>query len=151
MYKRNCLTCSHEILTKRKDKRFCSRLCYRRQPEIAQRYSDRTNKYQAKHSREPRRRYQKLIYKCNHEKRKFDLTYDACLNLWKNGCIYCKKDIMNETGCGLDRINNDKGYTFDNVVSCCGDCNKIRNNILTHKEMEVAMTAILNYRRELYA
>ena len=41
-----CRTCEKEFESKRKDKSYCSRLCYRRNPEIAKRYSDRTNGYQ---------------------------------------------------------------------------------------------------------
>lgn len=39
---------------------------------------------------------------------------------WKNPCHYCGEAI--ET-VGLDRVDNARGYTRDNVVSCCRRCN----------------------------
>lgn len=32
----------------------------------------------------------------------------------------CKKDVLHH---GIDRVNNTKGYTIDNCVSCCKTCN----------------------------
>ena len=29
---------------------------------------------------------------------------------------------------GLDRVDNNKGYTIDNVVPCCKRCNYAKNN-----------------------
>lgn len=145
---KTCLTCNLEFNSTRKDKKYCSRLCYRRVPEVAQRYSERTNEYQKLHSREPKRRFQKLIYKCRHEQLELNLSYEDCLTLWKQGCYYCTKSLLFETGAGLDRLDNLKGYILDNVVSCCGSCNQIRNRWLTSEEMVVAMKAVLKYRRQ---
>ncbi len=39
---------------------------------------------------------------------------------WKNPCSYCGEAI--ET-VGLDRVDNARGYTRDNVVACCRRCN----------------------------
>jgi len=30
---------------------------------------------------------------------------------------------------GIDRIDNNKGYTIDNVAACCGKCNKMKLNL----------------------
>lgn len=142
-----CKTCQIVFEARRKDKVFCSRLCFRRFPENAKKYSDRTNAHIKIHSKEPRRRWQKLTFKCRHENRELDLTQEKCEELWKDGCFYCNKDLQDETGCSLDRVDNNVGYIITNVVPCCGNCNKMRNNILSHEEMKIAMTAVLNYRR----
>lgn len=144
-----CPTCYIEHQSDRKDKRFCSRICYRRYPENARKYSARTNAYQARHAKEPERRFEKLAYKCKREAQELNLTVGKCFALWMTGCFYCKASIVNETGCGLDRLDNARGYTLDNVVPCCGSCNKIRNRLLTHEEMIVAMAAVLDFRRNL--
>ena len=36
---------------------------------------------------------------------------------------------------GVDRIDNSKPYTLDNIVPCCGACNAIKGSILTDTEM----------------
>ena len=65
------------------------------------------------------------MYKNNADKRSisFDLTVADFSALWSQACSYCGGDI--ET-IGLDRIDNAKGYTMDNVVSCCGRCNEMK-------------------------
>lgn len=144
---RSCPTCGATFIAKRKDKVYCSRLCYRRVPEIAKRYSLTTRAYQKAHAKEPKRKYQKLIYKCKHEHRELGLSYEECIDLWNKGCQYCGSTLDKETGCGLDRLDNNGGYTINNVVPCCGPCNKIKNQYLTHEEMKIAMSAVLEYRK----
>lgn len=60
-------------------------------------------------------------------------------------CHYCEGSLS-PTGIGLDRLDNSKGYTISNVVPCCGDCNKVRSNILTHDEMVIVMKSLKEYR-----
>lgn len=62
-------------------------------------------------------------------------------------CHYCTKSVMLEAGGSLDRINNDLGYSCDNVLVCCRDCNQLRGDRLTVKETEIAINAILEYRK----
>ena len=74
------------------------------------------------------------------------ITNEQFINYWNSPCIYCNISILKETGIGLDRIDNNKHYTPDNVNPCCGNCNKIRGNYLTYDEMKVAMTAVVEFR-----
>lgn len=56
----------------------------------------------------------------NIEVRLMNYEYD---NLLKMGCHYCGKDLKDETGYCLDRLDSNKGYTLHNVVPCCKQCN----------------------------
>ncbi len=57
----------------------------------------------------------------------FLLTKDQFRALTSNDCEYCgAPPSKNEQGYlynGIDRVDNDKGYTMDNVVPCCTCCN----------------------------
>lgn len=143
-----CPTCKNSFFASRKDHKFCSRLCYRRDPNIKTKYSNRTAVYQKIHSTEPSRRYQKLKFKCTHESREISISKEEFISLLSKGCSYCEKDLSLETGCGLDRLNNDEGYTLTNVVPCCGKCNQIKNLHLSHDEMKVGMKAIIEFRKK---
>lgn len=64
-------------------------------------------------------------------------------------CVYCgiNEDTLYELNIpnprtkrryeviGVDRIENDKPYTLDNIQPCCPLCNQIKSQLLTHKEM----------------
>jgi hypothetical protein len=47
-------------------------------------------------------------------------------NIFSKSCVYCGEDNWTKLGC--DRIDNSKPHTKDNVVCCCGECNKERQN-----------------------
>src|ERR1017187_2292701 len=138
---KNCSTCGNVFEAKRIDSKYCSRLCYRRNPEVATVYSQRTNAYQKAHAREVPRRFQKLKYKCNYECRSLSISLEEYTTLLVLNCAYCNKDFKNESGCGLDRVDSNGHYSLDNVVPCCGSCNQIKNVHLTYNEMKVAMAA----------
>lgn len=51
-------------------------------------------------------------------------------------CYLCGKS-NSETHCnGLDRFDNKQGYTDDNVLSCCGNCNYLKRNYLYEDVLE---------------
>ena len=51
-------------------------------------------------------------------------------------CCYCGF-LHTESGIGLDRLDNNIGYVVGNVVSCCNECNVVRNSNFTPTEMLV--------------
>lgn len=75
-------------------------------------------------------------YRLKDKKKGFECDID---NQWlqekiMNGkCHYCG----DTTRLGLDRIDNSRGHTKDNVVVCCYDCNVARGNNFSYREMLV--------------
>jgi hypothetical protein len=79
--------------------------------------------------------YLLLIAKRKHNKVSFD--YEHFLSFTKiKSCYYCGGPVEWNAHCNnarsvpmrynLDRVNNDKPYNLENVVVCCGLCNKIK-------------------------
>ena len=85
----------------------------------------------------------KVLYMYKYSAKKkgllWDLSEELCRNLFLSKCHYC--GIMNSNTIrsrpsaelfiynGIDRIDSNKGYTKDNVVSCCCICNKAKTNM----------------------
>lgn len=73
-------------------------------------------------------------------------------------CFYCgeslawpKHDVAkNGQGYNLDRKDNSKGYTFENCVPCCWNCNLTKGNRLTFQEM-VAVGSMRRHNRQFVA
>jgi hypothetical protein len=60
---------------------------------------------------------------------KVTLTQEEFCTIIKNSCFYCGTDTFGKTsGFGIDRINSAEGYTKENSISCCGDCNFIKQD-----------------------
>jgi len=75
-------------------------------------------------------------YKRNAKKRDlaFDLTMEEFMTFWQAYCTYCPDQIAT---IGIDRIDSSKGYSLENCVPCCWECNRIKgdrniDNINTH-------------------
>lgn len=93
-------------------------------------------------------RYNALKLRCRREGRKFKMSYKVYVDKMKKGCYYCGADISKEVGGGVDRRNNkNTNYYARNLVACCANCNKIKSDRLTEKEMLVAMKAVNKFRR----
>lgn len=66
----------------------------------------------------------------------FNLTVSDFRNLISSNCYYCgvspsnvyDKRYYNVTYNGIDRIDNNVGYTLENSVACCKMCNVAKNN-----------------------
>jgi len=66
--------------------------------------------------------------------------------LLKQNCHYCNGPLA-ETGSGLDRIDNQKGYIISNVVPCCSNCNRIKCHLLTSDETLLIIKALKKFRK----
>ena len=75
-----------------------------------------------------------------------ELTFEEFLEIIKErNCHYCGEDLnyeeysrvwgkTNSRAHQLDRKNNDLGYTKDNVVTCCWECNRLKSDRFTYEE-----------------
>jgi hypothetical protein len=73
--------------------------------------------------------------------KKYDLTDDQFHILITSNCHYCNaspsnimKDVKNKNNVpfvynGVDRVNNELGYSISNSVSCCKRCNIAKNDM----------------------
>src|SRR3990167_8701685 len=116
--------------TKKTVKNWCGRTCdncYRTKvrPHL------KNSKYNA--LKQVHNRYLYLKRYCNRINRQFDLTLEQFIEIRKNNCEYCEGPLS-EYGSGLDRSDNSKGYTLNNVVPCCKQCNWIKGPYLTKNE-----------------
>lgn len=82
-----------------------------------------------------------LIYNYKHNAKykgySFELTDEEMVNMFQSNCYYCGCEPRfefkrkNSNGGykynGIDRLNNEIGYTIENTVSCCSQCNFIKN------------------------
>lgn len=85
----------------------------------------------------------------------FELTRDEFSKLTKQKCSYCGKPPLQEkkgtrtNGVyiynGIDRIDSSIGYIKNNVVSCCGQCNKAKLNY-SEKDFLEWVGRVYNYR-----
>jgi hypothetical protein len=55
----------------------------------------------------------------------FNLTHHQFYSFWQKPCTYCGGKINKV---GLDRIDNNLGYSFGNINPCCTICNSIKGS-----------------------
>lgn len=103
-------------------------------------------KYNHKKNRYPSTRYRMGKHGARKRKLSYTISFEEYLTIINNLCYYCREDISNEAGCGMDRIDNTKGYSLDNVVPCCSKCNRIRAKSMSSEEF--LRQTILNGRRK---
>lgn len=67
----------------------------------------------------------------------FNLVKEQALAIFTQNCHYCNQSPSNTSRTkikefrysGIDRIDNDKGYSVDNCVPCCKTCNRMKSNL----------------------
>jgi hypothetical protein len=100
-----------------------------------------------KYARTIKGRYRTLKYRAKIKKTKCNITFEQYVTLVTGAsCHYCKGPL-DQTGCGIDRKDNDKGYEIENISVCCGTCNMIKGSALTYQEALVAIAAIIAMRK----
>jgi len=56
----------------------------------------------------------------------FELTEESFDVKCRAACAYCRKEPGPSHRNGVDRVDNSRGYTEDNCVSCCSECNQMK-------------------------
>lgn len=88
--------------------------------------------------------YNCIIRTASVSERECNLTYEEFLEFTKiNHCHYCNTEIKwldhyskgDRMAYYLDRKNNNEGYSKNNCVVCCSECNFIKSNRFTCDEM----------------
>ena len=86
-----------------------------------ERIAARQNAYMKEYNKTPKGKWFLIKSDARVRNKNFDLSFEYYKeNLWGKPCHYCG---INMTVTGLDRKDNDKGYTPDNVVPSCRPCN----------------------------
>lgn len=93
------------------------------------------------------RRYGKLKSNARQRNLPVNLTFQKYLDIIKQGCYYCGKDLMVMAGTGLDRINNELGYSHKNSIACCATCNSVRGSHFTVEEFKKVIKFIFKMRK----
>lgn len=98
-----------------------------------------------------RRLYKHYIRNCRRGNIFWDIPVELFHALTSSPCYYCDKPPSQHTRgylySGLDRMNPKQGYFKENVLPCCGECNRLKSNILTVEEMRVVGQALAAHRR----
>ncbi len=55
----------------------------------------------------------------------FNISHEAFTRLLTGSCIYCGSNEQ----IGLDRVDNNAGYTESNCAPCCKLCNKMKSTL----------------------
>jgi hypothetical protein len=84
--------------------------------------------------RTPRYVYNRAKITAKLRKLDWTINFTEFVALHSSVCHYCGYPLP-ETGSGLDRTDNAKGYSSNNVVPCCTTCNRTRGNRFSFEEM----------------
>lgn len=68
--------------------------------------------------------------------KEWTITFEEYKEIIGNPCYYCNCSIESETGSGLDRLDNTKGYIPGNICACCSECNRIRSDSMSSEEFK---------------
>jgi hypothetical protein len=70
----------------------------------------------------------------------FNLSTDVFKKLIHSNCFYCglePKQLVNGMEYnGIDRLENLRGYEFDNCLACCKTCNRAKSNLTENEFMD---------------
>jgi hypothetical protein len=102
--------------------------------------------YDSKRFRTPKGRYSLAKHQAKRRELVWEISYELFCCLINSRCSYCHQLTPESTGSGLDRVDNEKGYSVENVIPCCGMCNRLRGVNFTVEETRVMVSALLKFR-----
>jgi hypothetical protein len=89
---------------------------YRTSPEY--------QKYQREYWQSPRGKFSIYRTRAKRKNIEFTLTLEQFKNIILQPCHYCGEYLEEKEHCGVDRVDNNLGYTLVNCVPCCRRCNR---------------------------
>jgi hypothetical protein len=77
-------------------------------------------------------------YRARAERKKLDfaITREKYDEITHSSCYLCKKESSDVHLNGMDRFDNCLGYTEDNVLPCCSECNYMKREFVLDKFIE---------------
>jgi hypothetical protein len=73
--------------------------------------------------------YSDYVYRANKKELKFDLTKEDFTEYVNDNCYYCGKEKSDTHINGIDRVDNEQGYTYENCVTACSQCNYMKGSL----------------------
>ena len=122
-YQGKCIVCEKEYQEKFK----------KRKREYDKGRSFKNKKYKQDYQQSPQRRMSSYISSAKKRNLVFELSFEQFKKIVFKRCYYCGQFSENKDFCGIDRVDNNVGYTLENCVSCCDICNEMK---MARKEKE---------------
>lgn len=105
-----------------------------------------------KHKADSAKKYNSTVngkfyfYKRNAKKRgiEFELTKDEFSNMIEQNCTYCGDSER----IGIDRKDNNKGYTLENSVPCCTSCNYMKKDLSVKEFIDKCNKVVIHNKRK---
>lgn len=88
-------------------------------------------------------RIEKYINRAEAKHISFDLSIDQFVEIVSKPCYLCGMESSDDHNNGIDRFDNDLGYTLDNSKPCCGMCNMIKCD-MNYDEFIAKCIALIN-------
>lgn len=74
-----------------------------------------------------KRKFNSIARRAKIYNRYFSLSFEEFVKLYTQSiCAYCEKEMIKKS---VDRIDNSQGYTKDNCVVVCFECNVLKNKM----------------------
>jgi hypothetical protein len=84
----------------------------------------------------------------------FELTNEQYSKMIKMPCYLCSKSASNTHKNGIDRVDNDKEYTLDNIKPCCSICNYLKRDFslsdIREKCLDIYSNCIKNKKHPIH-
>lgn len=104
------------------------------------------NKRSRENKNKPEQRFS--VYKSGARVRKieFNLSFEQFMHFWCLPCYYCSSII---NGIGLDRKDPKRGYDIENIVPCCGRCNRAKTIQTTEEFISMCLKVAEKFKNHI--
>lgn len=104
--------------------------------------------YSREYEQTPKRIFKNIKYRCGKGTHTLDMTleeFEDWYNSQEKTCVYCEIPETELQYCAgerkayrlsIDRMDDSRGYSIDNIALCCLSCNKVKHKVLSYEEMK---------------